>query len=384
MSALREFWGFPRPDGSVGVRNLVAVVSAADAVNPVARRIASLVNGTVPIYTAFGRGMKGEDGERHVRTRAGLGRNPNVAAVLVVGLEPKSAQEIAGLVASTGKPVEWIAVETIGGTHNATSEGARIALQMVITASRIWREPASLSDLIVGVECGGSDGTSGIASNPATGQVADWLVEAGGTVILSERTEIIGGEEVLARNAASAKVAEEIRAVVARTKEHARSHGIELTNLVPDNIEGGLSTQEEKALGAILKGGTTPLQEVVDSSQKPSKKGLVFMDAHAPGTENITALAGGGAQIILFSTGLGNPIACPVAPTIKVSGNPNTVVELSDNIDVDVSSIIRGEKSIAEAAELLYQEFLQVANGGMTRSEVLGDEEVAISGYCHS
>ena len=203
-------------------------------------------------------------------------------------------------------------------------------------------------------------------------------------MILSERTEIIGGEEVLARNAASAKVAEEIRAVVARTKEHARSHGIELTNLVPDNIEGGLSTQEEKALGAILKGGTTPLQEVVDSSQKPSKKGLVFMDAHAPGTENITALAGGGAQIILFSTGLGNPIACPVAPTIKVSGNPNTVVELSDNIDVDVSSIIRGEKSIAEAAELLYQEFLQVANGGMTRSEVLGDEEVAISGYCHS
>ena len=384
MSGLRKFWGFPRPDGSVGVRNFVAIVSAADAVNPVARRIASLVNGTVPIYTAFGRGMKGEDGERHVRTRAGLGRNPNVAAALVVGLEPRSAQEIADLVAATGKPVEWIAVETIGGTHNATSEGARIALQMVITASRIWREPASLSDLIVGVECGGSDGTSGIASNPATGQVADWLVEAGGTVILSERTEIIGGEEILARNAASAEVAEEIRAVVVRTQAHARHHGIELTNLVPDNIEGGLSTQEEKALGAILKGGTTPLQEVVDSSQKPGKKGLVFMDAHAPGTENITALAGGGAQIILFSTGLGNPIACPVAPTIKVSGNPNTVVKLRDNIDVDVSSIIRGEKSIAEAAEVLYQEFLQVANGGMTRSEVLGDEEVAISGYCHS
>ena len=236
----------------------------------------------------------------------------------------------------------------------------------------------------MGVECGGSDGTSGIASNPATGQVADWLVEAGGTVILSERTEIIGGEEILARNAASAKVAEDIRAVVARTQEHARHYGIELTNLVPDNIEGGLSTQEEKALGAILKGGTTPLQEVVDSSQKPSKKGLVFMDAHSPGTENITALAGGGAQIIIFSTGLGNPIACPVAPTIKVSGNPNTVVKLRDNIDVDVSAIMRGEKSIAEAAECLYQEFLEVANGTMTRSEVLGDEEVAISGYCHS
>ena len=384
MRQVPPLWGFPRPDGSVGVRNFVAIVAAADAVNPVARRIASLVKGTVPIYTAFGRGMKGEDGERHVRTRAGLAKNPNVAAALVVGLEPKSAQEIANLVAATGKPVEWIAVETIGGSHNATTEGARIALQMVITASRIQREPSAISDLIVGVECGGSDGTSGIASNPATGQVADWLVEAGGTVILSERTEIIGGEEILARNAASAKVAEEIRAVVTRTQEHARQHGIELTNLVPDNIEGGLSTQEEKALGAILKGGTTPLQEIVGSAEQPSKKGLVFMDAHSPGTENITALAGGGAQIIIFSTGLGNPIACPIAPTIKVSGNPNTVVELCDNIDVDVSAIIKGEKSIAQSAEVLYAEFLQVANGGMTRSEVLGDEEVAISGYCHS
>ena len=255
---------------------------------------------------------------------------------------------------------------------------------MVITASRIQREPSAISDLVVGVECGGSDGTSGIASNPATGQVADWLVEAGGTVILSERTEIIGGEEILASNAASATVAEEIRAVVTRTQEHARQHGIELTNLVADNIEGGLSTQEEKALGAILKGGTTPLQEIVGSAEQPSKKGLVFMDAHSPGTENITALAGGGAQIIIFSTGLGNPIACPIAPTIKVSGNPNTVVELCDNIDVDVSAIIKGEKSIAQSAEVLYEEFLQVANGGMTRSEVLGDEEVAISGYCHS
>ncbi|MBD83674.1 MAG: hypothetical protein CL400_00750 [Acidiferrobacteraceae bacterium] len=384
MRRVPPLWGFHRPDGSVGVRNYVAIVATADAVNPVARRIASLVKGTVPIYTAFGRGMKGEDGQRHVRTRAGLAKNPNVAAALVVGLEPKSAQEIANLVAATGKPVEWIAVETIGGSHNATTEGARIALQMVITASRIQREPSAISDLVVGVECGGSDGTSGIASNPATGQVADWLVEAGGTVILSERTEIIGGEEILASNAASATVAEEIRAVVTRTQEHARQHGIELTNLVADNIEGGLSTQEEKALGAILKGGTTPLQEIVGSAEQPSKKGLVFMDAHSPGTENITALAGGGAQIIIFSTGLGNPIACPIAPTIKVSGNPNTVVELSDNIDVDVSAIIKGEKSIAQSAEVLYAEFLQVANGGMTRSEVLGDEEVAISGYCHS
>ena len=384
MRRVPPLWGFHRPDGSVGVRYYVAIVATADAVNPVARRIASLVKGTVPIYTAFGRGMKGEDGERHVRTRAGLAKNPNVAAALVVGLEPKSAQEIANLVAATGKPVEWIAVETIGGSHNATTEGARIALQMVITASRIQREPSAISDLVVGVECGGSDGTSGIASNPATGQVADWLVEAGGTVILSERTEIIGGEEILASNAASASVAEEIRAVVTRTQEHARQHGIELTNLVADNIEGGLSTQEEKALGAILKGGTTPLQEIVGSAEQPSKKGLVFMDAQSPGTENITALAGGGAQIIIFSTGLGNPIACPIAPTIKVSGNPNTVVELCDNIDVDVSAIIKGEKSIAQSAEVLYEEFLQVANGGMTRSEVLGDEEVAISGYCHS
>jgi len=383
MSRIQEFYGYKRLDGSVGVRNHVAVIAAMDNSNPVARRIAALVKGTIPVAASFGRGMIGEAGKRHDRTLVGFGKNPNIAAALVISLEPSSAKKIANAIAETGKPVEWVAIQTIGGTHKATEEGARTALKMVTDAGKIRREPVPLSELVLGVECGASDTTSGIASNPATGQVADWVVEAGGTVILSERTEIIAGEDFLAENAASPEVGNEILAVVKRCEENARRLGRELTNLAPDNIAGGLTTPEEKSIGAIMKGGTTSIQEVVDYAQRPSKKGLVFMDAPAPGTENITALAGGGAQIIIFSTGVGNPIGCPISPTIKVSGNPNTVVHLSDNIDVDVSSITKGKKSIAEAAEVLYQELIDVINGKMTCSEVLGDVEIAISGYCH-
>lgn len=200
-----------------------------------------------------------------------------------------------------------------------------------------------------------------------------------GTAILAETPELIGGEHFLVRRAASSEVAKELLATVGQWESEAHRRGFQLTNLVSDNIEGGLSTMEEKSLGAILKGGTTPLQEVVTYAQRPSKKGLVFMDTPGPGTESITGIAAGGAQIIIFSTGVGNPIGNPVAPTIKVSGNPNMVVHLADNIDVDVSGVITAGRPLVTAARALYEELIQVANGKLTCSEVLEDVEIAIS-----
>lgn len=379
MSRTKEFYGYRRPDNTIGVRNNVAVIAAMDNSNPVARRVASAVKGAVPIASSFGRGMRGEDFLQHNSAMIGLGSNPNFAAALVISLEPESASRIAEGIAKTGKPVDCFSIQEVGGTVKATAQGIRIATKMSVEAGRARRERFPISELVLGVECGGSDTTSGMASNAATGQVADWVVEAGGTVILSETTEIIGGEHFLIHRAANPEVAETLRRAIDWWEENARHLGFRLTNLAPDNIKGGLSTMEEKSLGAIRKGGTSALQEVVGYAERPTKKGLVFMDAPAPATENITSIAAGGAQIIIFSTGVGNPIGSPVASTIKVSGNPNTVVSFADNLDADVSSIVRGEETIPAASEALYQELLDVANGKMTRSEALGDVEIAIN-----
>ena len=379
MSTIAEFHGYRRADGQVGVRNHIVVIAAMDNSNPAARRIAAAVNGVVPIVASFGRGQRGEDLEQHDRTMIGLGANPNVAAVLVISLEPESARRIGEGIAETGKPVEWFSVQEVGGTVKAVERGVRTVAEMVRGAGRQGRELVPLSGLVLGVECGGSDTTSGVASNPATGEVADRVVHAGGTVILSETTEIIGGERFLAQRAVSSEVASDLLGAVERWERRASEFGLQLTNLAPDNIDGGLSTMEEKSLGAIRKGGTTPLREVVTYAQKPSGQGLVFMDAPAPATENITALAAGGVQVIIFSTGVGNPIGSPIAPTIKVSGNPYTVAHFADNIDVDVSAITKGESSLSEVSAVLLQEVVDVASGRPTRSEILGDVEIAIS-----
>src|SRR5690606_31031432 len=271
-----------------------------------------------------GRGMVAEDAIQHERTLLGYAVHPNVAAVLAVSMEPQSAQRLAKRVAATGRPVEWLAVQKEGGTAKTVDRGIRLAMQMVIDAGRILRERVPVSELIIGVECGASDATSGLTANSATGVVADWVVAAGGTVVLSETEEIIGAEDALAARAINEDVAKQLLHAV-HTREHeARYIGAASLGFGPDNAGGGLSTLEEKSLGAVRKGGTSPLCEVIGYAERPTRKGLVFMDAPAPGTENITALAGGGCHILLFNTGVGNPVGNPVAPTLKITGNPRT------------------------------------------------------------
>lgn len=373
------FLGYERPDGRVGVRNHVAVIAVMDNVNPVARRICAQVPGTVPVCVAYGRGMIAEDRDQHDRTLINYGMHPNVAATLVIGLEPVTAERFARAIAVSGKPVEWIAVQPLGGTAKTVARGVEIAARMVEAAASIKRVSAPLSALTIGLECGASDATSGLTANSAIGRVADLVIEAGGTAILSETDEIIGAEHLLAERATTPEVSAQLLSAVAEAEALAQFQGIQLLPLGEDNIMGGLSTMEEKSMGAVRKGGTSPLMEVVGYGERPSQRGLIFMNAPAPGVENIAAIAAGGAQVILFATGVGNPIGHPLVPTVKVTGNPNTAITFADNIDVDLGGIITGQSNMDDATKCLKDALLSVANGAQTRSEALGDTEISIS-----
>ena len=375
-----EFMGYRREDGSFGIRNHVAILAVMDNVNGIVKHLESLVKGTVAVPVWYGRGQFGNDDTLFRNTQAGLGRNPNVASVLVVSLEEVSAEKVAASIAESGKRVEHISVQDVGGTIEAIAQGMRHLVSMVGEASARRAQPVPLSELVLGVECGGTDTTSGVAANPAIGHVADRVVEAGGTVYLSETSEWMGAEQMLARRASDPKVQEEIWAAVRRIEDSAISRGVDIrgANPVPDNIRGGITTIEEKSLGAIIKGGTTEVKGVLGYGEAAPGKGLYLMDTAAPAGESMTGLAAGGAQLILFSTGQMNVMGHLLAPTVKVTGNPRTARKLADNVDVDVSAMLENETLEAAGGRLL--DFsIEVAGGRMTRSEILGDVDIAIS-----
>lgn len=381
MMPAPAFEGYYRPDGTVGIRNLVAVVAVMDVVNPIARRIERELEGTVAITCGgFGRTF-GKDREQQRRTLAGLATNPNIAAAVVLSMEPTYARDVADRIAGTGRPVETFSVFGDGGTRKVAALALDAARRLVRQTAQVSRQPADLSMMTMAVECGATDTTSGIASNPAVGLAADAVVNANGTVLLSETAEFTGAEHILARRARDATIARRIFEIVQNRLDLAMSQGVDITRHNPgaDNIAGGLTTLEEKSIGAIRKGGSGMIEEVIDYAFKPSKRGLVIIDAASPGVENITGLGASGAQLICFSTGWGHPSGNPVSPTIKISGNPRTIAERGDNIDVDVSGIIKGTESIEEAGRRVLDHVIAVANGKLTRAEELGDLELSIS-----
>jgi altronate dehydratase large subunit len=265
------------------------------------------------------------------------------------------------------------------GTLAAIHDGSRKALGLVISASEARREPIQMSDLVFGLKCGGSDTTSGVASNPAVGVATDYIVEHGGTAIFSETTEIIGAEHILAKRAVNTSVAKRIYAVAKANEDLAMSYGVDLvgTNPVPDNIKGGLSTIEEKSLGAILKAGTSKIMGVLDYEESAPGKGVYFMDSPSAAQAVLTALAAGGCQIILFSTGTGNPVGTAVAPVVKVTANPRTVKNLGDHIDVDICSVLTGDATLGEAGKKVIEAVTAIVNGKSTRNEALNHLEFA-------
>jgi len=377
----KKFLGYKRSDGSVGTRNYVLVLAAMDSSNPIVYRIGQLIKEVIAIPTSFGRGQLGKDYELTVKTLAGLAKNPNIFGVLIVSLEPSSANRIAGRIRPSGKPVETVTIQEEGSTLKATQKGIYYVLEMCYQASKERRQEFGLSKLVLGVECGGSDATSGIVTNPCLGLVADRLVDNGGTAILSETSEWMGAEHVLANRAINNTIASKIINSVKLVEEDAIRRGVDLLGQQPaaDNIKGGLSTIEEKSLGSIAKGGSRSVQELLENAAVPPSPGFYLMETASPAAESMASLSAGGCNIIIFSTGQGNTICSPISPTIKVCGNPQTVERMKENIDVDISDIIYGKSNHHNEQKKLYNILLDVASGTKTRGEIISEYTVSIT-----
>lgn len=377
-----QFWGYRRPDGRVGVRNHVLILPTITCATQTAQRVTELVSGTVTFIHQHGCAQVGTDYDQTARTYAGMGMNPNVYGVIVLGLgcETHQAHRIGDEIAKCGKPVETVSIQEHGGTLQTIAEVAKIAVKMVQDASMVQRELCDFSELIVGTECGGSDACSGLSANPAVGRASDMIVERGGTAILAETTELIGAEHLLANRAANDQVAKKAYAVIKMMENRSIQMGVDIRtgNPSPGNIEGGLSSLEEKSLGAATKSGTTRLEEVIDYAQTPTKKGLVWMDTPGHDIEQLTGMVAGGAQVVLFTSGRGTPTGSPIAPVIKISTNTPMFERMNENMDLNAGTIIDGTETIEDVGQRIMNEIQQVSNGKLTKAEILKQHDFGI------
>ena len=376
---MSELSAYLNPDRKAAPRNHNLILSLNSFCNAAAESIHRSVSPTVLITHPHGRNEIGINKERLLKSLLGNALNPNVFSVLVVGYENKSTSAFVNeLKAKTKKPVESVLVLD-NGTLGATREGAEIASRMSQINSEYSREKFSISDFIIGLKCGGSDATSGIVSNPAVGKAVDRIINMKGTAIFSETTEIIGAEHILAKRAINNKVALDILEAARRNEEMAMSLGVDLigTNPVPDNIRGGISTIEEKSIAAIMKSGSGKISGVLNYAAMPPDRGLYFMDSPSAATEVVTAITAGGASIILFTTGSGNPVGSPIAPVIKITGNPYAAKKMREHIDVDISEVITEGKSLQVGADKVYHIMEKTISGRLTKSEILHHNEFA-------
>lgn len=370
-----HFYGYVREDGQVGSRNYVAVIPSVVCVNEVVESIVSM--------TQFSRGILHHQGccqlppdlKQITDSLIKIGQNPNAGAVLVVslGCEGVDTNRLVEEISATGKPVESINVQEVGGTSKSIQLGVDIVQKMAKKISSCQREKVDLSYITMGIKCGASDTTSGVASNPVIGYVSDRLIDEGGTVIFGETTEFIGAEHILARRARTPEIAKKIYDIVNRMEERTKSMGVDMRTgqPTPGNIKGGLSSIEEKSLGAIVKSGTKPIEGVLEYTEKPDKRGLWIKDTPGREIEVLTAMSIGGAQGILFSTGRGAPQGFPITPVIKICGNPHTFQRMSNDMDVNAGLIVTGEKSLEEIGEKTFQKLISVMSGEVTKGEAI-------------
>lgn len=377
---MTEFYGFERPDGSVGVRNHLLVIAPIDCSIEPAKRIAAQVEGAEAVTQRHGCGLD----EMVANTLIGAGCNPNVAAVLLVGLgcETLTSEILAEGIEPTGKPVEIVICQREGGTLKTIEKGTRILQGMSQEAAKLKREPFPLSKLTLAVECGGSDATSGLAANPATGVAADMLIDEGGTVIFSEPQEMTGTQHVLAGRAVNDEVAEAIHGMIGRQEQRMKAMGRDSRFMSKGNIDGGLTTIEEKSLGAIRKGGTRPIQGVLENSwerlQRPTRGGLWLQDGTGWDVPSVTHMVAAGAQMVAFTTGRGSTTGHAIAPVLKITGNPETFSFMADNMDINASTILDGSESLHSVGERIFKAIVEVASGRKTKAEALGYEDFVV------
>jgi (2R)-sulfolactate sulfo-lyase subunit beta len=376
-----ELLGYRRENGRVGIRNHVAILPVDDISNAACEAVGKVIQGTLPLPHAYGRLQFGEDLELHFRTMIGIGSNPNVAAVIVIGIEENWTKRIADGIAETGKPVASFSIEG-NGDLEIIRRASWKAREMVQWASELRREPVELSDIVLSIKCGESDTTTGLGSCPTTGIAVDRLVDAGGTVFFGETPELTGGEHLIADRMATPELRERFLQTYGDYVGFIESTGADLLGSQPTegNIAGGLSTIEEKALGNIEKTGTKPVIGVLGPAEAPGNgNGLYFMDSSSAAAEHVTLMAAGGAVVHVFPTGQGNVIGNPIEPVIKITANPKTVATMSEHVDVDVSGLLSREMTLPQAGDRLMDTIVRTINGRLVSAEALGHREFSMT-----
>ncbi|HYC03983.1 MAG TPA: UxaA family hydrolase [Azospirillaceae bacterium] len=384
MASNGKFWGYRRENGRVGVRNFVAILPVDDISNAACEAVANNIKGTIALPHAYGRLQFGADLDLHFRTIIGTGANPNVAACVVIGIEPGWTKRVVDGIAATGKPVVGFSIEG-NGDINTIATASRAAKEFVHATSGHLREECDVSELWVSAKCGESDTTTGLASCPAVGNMYDKLIPGGIYGVFGETSEITGAEHLCAARAATPEVAEKfMRTWSAYQNDVIEAHKTnDLSESQPTrgNIEGGLTTIEEKALGNLEKiGRRVSYIDVLEPAEAPARgPGLYFMDTSSAAAECVTLMAAAGYVVHCFPTGQGNVIGHPIIPVIKITGNPRTMRVMSEHIDVDVSGIVKREMSIDQSGDVLIDCIVKTANGRLTAAEALGHREFVMT-----
>ena len=382
-----QFWGYRRAEGRPGIRNHILILPTCVCASESCRVVASQIRGAVNIVFNTGCSDVQANTDMSQKVLTGFACHPNVYGVVIIGLgcetvpHRKLKEKIERL---TSKPVVSFGIQEEGGTLKTIEKATRAAREMAQQAGSQQKELFDSSELYIGIECGGSDATSGIASNPSVGEMSDILVDMGATTVMSESIEWIGGEHILAKRAATTEIHNQIIEVCREYEAHLSAAGQDCRagQPTPGNKAGGLSTLEEKSLGCIRKGGTRPIVEVLQQAVRPSRKGAVVMDTAGFDIASVTSMVASGCQAIVFTTGRGTPTGNAIAPVLKVTANERTYRMMEDNMDVDLSAVLRGEKTISQMGSELVDIVVEVASGRMTKAEAFGFSDIAVDHVC--
>ena len=382
-----EFYGYRRKEGRPGIRNHILILPTCACGSESCRIVASQVRGAVNIVFNTGCSDVAANTEMSQKVLTGFALNPNVYGVVIIGLGCETvphAKLREKIQARCSKPVVSFGIQEEGGTLKTIAKAVRAAREMAAAAGLQQKEKFPISELLLGIECGGSDATSGIASNPAVGNLSDRLVDLGASAMMSESIEWIGGEHVLARRGATPEIHDQIIRVCEDYEKHLLAAGQDCRagQPTPGNKAGGLSTIDEKSLGCIRKGGTRPIVEVLEQAQPPTKRGAIVMDTAGYDISSVTSMAAAGCQVIIFTTGRGTPTGNAIVPVLKVTANEHTYSWMEDNMDVDLSGIIRGEQTIEESGGMLLEKLHEIANGKLTKAEAYGFSDIAVDHVC--